>query len=299
MKRDLTLAVRHLLRRPGAALVVVATVATGIAGLGAILALVDTILLRPPTGVTAADRVMLIARTDRGVGWDNTSYPNLADADQMSTAFSAIAAFDGSPTTIAWNRGAATDSITCSLVGGEYFSVLGTRAAHGRLLAAVDDEATLEEVPVVVSFRFWTSRLDAAADAVGQRLVLNGHSATIVGVAPDGFRGLGFEPPDLWAPIVFQPVLITRWGDMLSSRGSVWLQGVGRLHPENRPRAPGELSRGQRRQGTDRGISRGRPGSPPWALVPVPRDPHGRGRTGLRRCLYQRCRGSPGADRRS
>lgn len=235
MRRDLTLALRHLVRRPGAALVAVMTVATGVAGLGAILALVDTILLRPPTGVAAPDRVMLIARTDLGDGWDNASYPNLEDANEMSTTFSAIAAFDGSPTNIAWNRGAATDSITCSLVSGEYFPVLGTRPARGRLLASADDDPSQTEVPVVVSFRFWTSRLDSADDVVGTRLVLNGHSAAIVGVAPDGFHGLGFEPPDLWAPIAFQPVLITRWGDMLSSRGSVWLQGVGRLTDDAAP----------------------------------------------------------------
>jgi hypothetical protein len=53
---------------------------------------------------------------------------------------------------------------------------------------------------VVLSHDYWQRRFAGASDAVGQKLSLNAHAFTIVGVAARGFFGTHVVGgPDMWA----------------------------------------------------------------------------------------------------
>ncbi|CAN5797869.1 hypothetical protein BH18ACI5_BH18ACI5_24940 [soil metagenome] len=83
---------------------------------------------------------------------------------------------------------------------GNYFDVLGTTAALGRLLTPADDSPGAPPA-AVISYAFWTANLGAPADIVGSTLRVGGLDVVVAGVAPEHFSGtdvgaLG-EPPGL------------------------------------------------------------------------------------------------------
>ncbi len=120
--------------------------------------------------------------------------------------------------------GAVAERIRGGIVSGNYFEVLGARAASGRLLAPADEESG--EALVVLGQRLWRSRFGSDPAIVGKAIRLNGAPFTVVGVAPEGFRGTAFGgAPDLWVPIGAWPRLATGQFQRLDlqKRGWGWL----------------------------------------------------------------------------
>ena len=54
---------------------------------------------------------------------------------------------------------------------------------------------------MVLSHRGWDRLFARDPDILGRRLLVNGVRFEIVGVMPDGFRGLTVAPDDYWAPL--------------------------------------------------------------------------------------------------
>jgi predicted permease len=75
-----------------------------------------------------------------------------------------------------------------AFVSGNYFQVLGTRPALGRLLTPEDDQESAMP-SVVLSHAFWTAQLGAPADIVGSTIVVGGRDMQVVGVTPQFFSG--------------------------------------------------------------------------------------------------------------
>src|SRR5262249_37473586 len=76
----------------------------------------------------------------------------------------------------------------------------------GRLL---DEDDIRNEAPVaVISDRFWRRSLNSSTAAVGQTLVLNGLSLTVVGIAEPQFVGMWTDSEaDVWLPLTLQPAI--------------------------------------------------------------------------------------------
>ena len=88
-----------------------------------------------------------------------------------------------------------------TFVTGNFFQVVGVSAAMGRALTPADDEPFAGQPVMVLSHRGW-DRLFARDPAIlGRRLLVNGFTFEIVGVMPEGFRGLTVAPDDYWAPL--------------------------------------------------------------------------------------------------
>lgn len=88
------------------------------------------------------------------------------------------------------------------LVSGNYFEVLGVKAALGRVLSAEEYTDTPGAHPVaVISHRLWTNEFQADRGVLGKTVRVNRHNLTIIGVTPPEFRGAmaGIEC-DLWVP---------------------------------------------------------------------------------------------------
>ena len=86
-------------------------------------------------------------------------------------------------------------------VSWNFFEGLGVRLAAGRPFIEAEDRLDAEPV-IVVSHRFWSSRLGRDLGAIGRSVQINGQPAQIVGVAPPGFFGL---TPGEWID-VYQPL---------------------------------------------------------------------------------------------
>ena len=116
-----------------------------------------------------------------------------------------------------------------TLVTGNFFQVLGVGAALGRTLTPADDERFAGRPVVVLSHRGWTRQF---ANDPGRRRPQPARQRLpyeIVGVMPEGFRGLAVGAPDYWAPLVARSASSAR--SMPDAKTRVGIDIVGRLKP--------------------------------------------------------------------
>src|SRR5262249_14554093 len=83
-----------------------------------------------------------------------------------------------------------SEPIAVSLVSGNYFQGLGLKPAAGKLIYGEDTEKPGAEPVLVLGHSYWKKRFNADPGVIGKQIKLNGHGATIVGVAPETFHGL-------------------------------------------------------------------------------------------------------------
>src|SRR5687767_12561950 len=127
-----------------------------------------------------------------------------------------------------------------TFVTGNFFQVLGVSAAMGRPLTPADDQPLAGRPVMVLSHRGW-DRLFARDPAIlGRRMLFNGFTFEIVGVMPEGFRGLTFEPDDYWAPLGvlghLRPSTTLVTGPISQGRdANVGVAIIGRLKPGMSP----------------------------------------------------------------
>lgn len=81
LQQDLRYALRSFARSPVFALTAVLSLAVGIGADTAIFTIANSLLLRPPAGVTAPDRLVDISGTERddAFGVNEISFPNFGD----------------------------------------------------------------------------------------------------------------------------------------------------------------------------------------------------------------------------
>jgi predicted permease len=104
----------------------------------------------------------------------------------------------------------------------------------GRLLTPQDDTAKNANPVLVLSYNYWKTRFGGSPDVVGQTVLVNGHSFTILGVAPQNFdSAIGGYKPGVFLPISMSEVAMpwTAPRDDLNNHQSGWLTIVARLKP--------------------------------------------------------------------
>ncbi|MCI0388408.1 MAG: ABC transporter permease [Acidobacteria bacterium] len=228
--QDLRYGARMLMKKPGFTLIAVVTLALGIGANTAIFTWLKAIFLQPLPGVAASHRLVMLRSTwiksANSPMW--VSYPNYKDYRDRNQVFSGLAAFNIITFNLVGGEG-QPERIWGSLVSGNYFDVLGVRAAQGRFFALDEDRTPGTHPVVVISQRLWQRRFAADPSLIGKTIRLNKLDFTVIGVAPEGFRGsvLGLEF-DLWAPLMMYPQM-SPLGHHLNSRGSHHFLAIGRL----------------------------------------------------------------------
>jgi len=226
---DVRQAVRVIRRAPGVAAVIMLSIGAGIGVNTTVFSWMQSRLLTPiPAVPRGGDFYLIEPRSETG-GYPGMSWPEYRDIAERVPALRDVLAFGMVPI----NVGAAewSERTYGILASGNYFSALGLRAAAGRLLVPADTAAPRSEPVVVVSHRFWQTRLAGASSVIGQAIRLNDRPFSIVGVAPAGFggtvMGLTF---DLWIPATAANAL-DDGPDVLESRSSRGYRALGALAP--------------------------------------------------------------------
>lgn len=241
--RDLRYALRQLRKSPAFTLTVIVTLALGIGANAAVFTLFDQVLLR----MLPVERPKELVRFEwsgafqgsmSSFGGDSEnhhnyfSYPMYKDLRDQSDVFQGMLAADKTTVGISWHNQA--DNEDAEIVSGNYFQMLGLRPAFGRLLAAQDVTAKNANPVLVLSYNYWKTRFAAAQDIVGQTVLINGHSFTILGVAPQNFdSAIGGYKPGVFLPVTMTEIAMP-WTvplDDLTNHHSTWLTLVGRLKP--------------------------------------------------------------------
>jgi predicted permease len=235
---NLKLAARTLFKTPFVTLVAIVSLALGIGANAAIFSLFNQLLLRPLPVPQPEQLVNLAAPGPKPGGEtcgiasdcdDVFSYPMFRDLERQQTSFAGIAAHFLFDANLSYKG--QTLNGEGVLVSGSYFPVLGIQPAAGRLLMPADAPSIGESHVAVLSHAYWQSRFALNPSVVGEALVVNGRTLTIVGVAPRGFDGTTIGA----MPKVFVPV--TLGSEMQAAdkqpdnRRSYWLSLFARLKP--------------------------------------------------------------------
>jgi len=234
---NLKFALRTLFKTPFVTIVAIVSLALGIGANAAIFSLFNQLLMKP-LPVPEPMRLVNLAAPGPKPGSQNCSqagdcetvfsYLMFRDLEKVQTPFTGIAAHLSFGANLS-ARGQTQDA-EGMLVSGSYFSVLGLTPAIGRLLTPDDDRAPGESHVVVLGYTYWQTRFGADPAVLGQPLIVNGQTMTIVGVAPKGFDGttLGVKPK-VYAPITMRG--FSQLSKAFDNRRNYWAYLFARLKP--------------------------------------------------------------------
>jgi predicted permease len=230
LARDILYAFRTFRRAPLAALTIVATVALGLGLTAMVFTLYSAFFLRGDAVENPGELFAVEWATSPGAD----ALPPFTRAEheamrrETSVFSDAVAMLRPVRTRIEGRL------VTGSLVTGNFFQTLGVRAALGRPLAPGDDERFAGHPVIVLSHMGWKKLFADDPMVIGRSVLINDASYEIVGVMPDGFRGLGILPPDYWAPLA----LAGQFRDAYAGReDEIAVEIVGRLKPRMSPEA--------------------------------------------------------------
>ena len=241
IRRDLVHAVRTLARERAFTLVCV--VSLGI-GMGAVVALAtfSRAITAPAHGINTDRLVELLVlplgplRAKAGVWalerWSYPDYQALRDADTGMdvTGWTLESSEFGERSP---DGKTAPPRVATLYVSPNYFRTFGVSLARGPGFDAATDDSPSAEPHVVVSHDFWKSRLAADPAIVGKSVLLDGVPHTVVGVAPEDFRGHFhfFQAPGslVFVPLERHPRL-RQEPNLRNDRTADWVRLHGRMH---------------------------------------------------------------------
>jgi len=229
MISDLRFAIRMLIKYPGFSIVAFLALVLGIGANTTVFGIINALVLRPlPVG--NAQGVVKVFTTDNHIpGNQSTSYLNFQDYAKQNTAFSTMAAYTF--TGVGMTRGNDTLNVSCLLVTGNYFDLLQVKPSVGRTFLPEEDSTPNGHPVVVLGHSLW-KKLGADPKLVGSQVTLNGHSFTVIGVAPAAFTGvdIGFSP-DLWVPMSMHQWVRPGADFWWETRRALLLSIIARLNP--------------------------------------------------------------------
>jgi putative ABC transport system permease protein len=231
---ELSLAARLLTKSPRFTIVVVLTLAIGIASNTIIFSAAHSIFLRP-MAYPDAGRLVYVSQAYPGFpeGGGQFSYPTYRDILQQNNSLDALAAYQVSgPLALTSNSEPVRVAVTyCT---PDYFKLLGVRTVLGRVFHEGEDRVGSADPVVVLSYAFWQRQFSGARDIVGRTIHLNERPFTVIGVTAAEFRDSLYEQEygeegNAWIPLgmAYPMTGYANPADRVS--GILW--GIGHLKP--------------------------------------------------------------------
>ena len=223
--QDVRYGSRMLAKAPGFTAVVVLTLALGIGANTALFDALDKLTMRslPVENARELVRVNYVTRSEDLGGVFN--YPLYEAYRDQSEVFSSLAAFNAG-IDMCLRVDAVVKQIAGVAVSSNYFACLGVKPALGRVFDPDQDRDAAMDPIAVISDRLWRREFQSDANVIGQQIVVDDRSLTIVGVAPPGFNGTEVGAlADVYIPLGIAV------GSRLHDDGSTWLSLLGRLKP--------------------------------------------------------------------
>ncbi|MEW6127972.1 MAG: ABC transporter permease [Acidobacteriota bacterium] len=213
--QDLRYGARMLLKKPGFTLLAVLTLSLGIGANTAIFSVVNTVLLKPLPYIDG-DRLTLIWQTNPKIEFFANQIPptvaDYVDWQAQNQTLETISLMGSSSVNLTGSgdpqrAGAAT-------VTTNFFELLKVKPRLGAAFASVDEQ-NLKEKIAVISDNLWQSRFGGDESIIGEKILIDQESYTIVAVMPSGFNfprqnempklaGI-YHQTDIWIPIQLTP----------------------------------------------------------------------------------------------
>ncbi len=229
LKQDLRYAWRALVQMPGLNLVIILSIALGIAAVTTVFSVANG-LLWAVLPVRDPGRLVMFSEGS------SFSWPDYLDLrDQTAEIFEGgIAAhFPIIPASVGGSG--SPERVWGQAVSGNFFAMLGLRMAAGLTIVAEEDSAQGGAAVVVLGHSLWRRRFGGNPAILNHEVMLNGKPYTVVGVSPAGFEGTEHGiVAEFWVPLAMagtiQPGLSATGFDK-SKRDDNWLMLNARLKP--------------------------------------------------------------------
>lgn len=197
--QDIRYGIRMLAKRPGFTSVAIIALALGIGANTAVFSVINAILLRP-LPFKDPERLVWVwgASINTGQGQRSVSPPDFLDFREQVESFESFSAMQNWSASL--TGGGEPERITSARVSAGFFETLGVAPAYGRTFT-LDEERSGNDQVVIIGHGLWQRRFASNPSIIGESVMLNDKSYTIVGVMPADFK----FPRDveLWAPITF------------------------------------------------------------------------------------------------
>jgi len=201
LMHDTRIAFRFLARNRLFAVASASILALGIGLSATLFAIVNGTLIEP-WPYHGYDRIVTVRGTYPTQGrtaFSQFSVPEIEDLRGATDVFAHVIAGDARNVNLTY--AGRPERVRAAVITPNAFGMLGVPAFAGRTLT--DSDARPGALPVVVvSFRFWQTRLGADLGAVGRTLRVADVSYVIAGVMPESFV---FWGRDLWMPLAINP----------------------------------------------------------------------------------------------
>jgi predicted permease len=229
LRQDVAYGVRMLVKNPAFTLIAVLTLALGIGANAAMFSVVNGFLFKPlpvrdPRGIYVVAYGHEGNQDPHSLSWlDYQDY--LAQNDTIESASAYAMNFIG------LSHEGQAQRVLVSYVTGNYFSMLGLEPVAGRLIRP--EEGTVEgaDPVVVLSHAYWQRRFGGDASIVGNAVSINGRAFTVIGVAPEGFRGTYFiADTQVFIPLAMAGVN-QEYANLMKKRDEHTLHTLVRLRP--------------------------------------------------------------------
>jgi predicted permease len=232
---DLKHAFRRLVRSPGLLAAACVSLALGIGANTAAFSVVYAVLLRS-LPVEDASSLALISAGNASFQY-SLPYPAYTYLRDRATTIDGLIAFRTQLLNV--RAGDATERVSGMLVSGNYFDVLGVRMTAGLPIRPEDDAVAGSGGPrgmvAVVSYDYWQRHLNGDAAVVGSHVRINGQPVTIVGIAPERFRGTHVGSlPDVFVPMMFATHVFSDPTRLTNPRNN-WIRLIARLRKGTSP----------------------------------------------------------------
>ena len=219
LMKDIRLAFRGLIRRPGPALIAILALSLGIGLTTAMFSIVNGVILQ---GLPVEDPHELVAinriNPSQGPGRLISRIHDFTDLRERQTTFEDLAAYEMTAVNLSSGEG-PPEFLNSANVTPNTFELLRTTPVIGR--GFVPEDGVIGAAPVaIIAYRFWQERFNGESGVLGSTVRLDGRPTEIIGVMPQGFE-FPFNQ-QLWKPL--PP------SDLSQERGSgPSILGMGRL----------------------------------------------------------------------
>lgn len=217
---DMRYAFRTFRRQPGFAAVAVISLAAGIGLNTAVFSVINTIFFQSIRGVPQPDRIASIGA--------RVPFATFREVRDNTQSMEPVAAWQ--PLQVDIHLRGVKMRGTVPAVSEGYFAVMGIRPDRGQFFDAVSGRQPGPDASVVLDHEFWTKALARDPSVIGETVLVSGVHATILGIAPRTFHGIGPERPPLWISMGMAPMVRSippRWEDPAEDGWRI----IGRFRP--------------------------------------------------------------------
>ncbi len=185
----------------------------------AMFSVIKAVLLNP-LPYPEPGRIAWLAEVSDSGSESSVAFQNLQDWRDQNHSFSGIAAYGGGPTTVTFND--LPQNTHVSIVSDDFFAVMGSSAARGRIFSTAD-QAQGSAHTAVIGHGLWQRAFGGDPAVLGRSFRVAGIEATVIGIMPPGFSFP--DKAEVWMPLA-------TFGDPgRGVRAAHFWRAVGRLRP--------------------------------------------------------------------